>query len=110
MPTGFKFLPGSEGPVSNELHTMVVQLVFDGRIAAISCKDIATYMSMERGYAEGLALLSSLSSVRRHGFLETVTWVQNCSIEEMAASFRNTYPEFCSNELQTEEGKDAGPS
>lgn len=105
-PTGFNFYPGLQGPVSHDVHSAVVQLAFDGRLAVISGKEIATYISVERGYAEGLAIVSSLSSVRRYGFIETITWVQNCSLEELAASFRNNYPEFCSNELQEEKVQD----
>jgi hypothetical protein len=102
-PTGYQFLPGSYGPVSNEVYMEAMQLSIDGSIAAISSKGMATYISMEKGYAEGLVIINSLSSVRRYGVIETITWVQNSTIEELAASFRRHYPEFCSNELQEEE-------
>jgi hypothetical protein len=98
--TGFGFHPGAYGPVSHEVFNEVCQLASGRSIAALSGIGLSTYIPLESGYAEGLSILSSLSPVRRHGFIETVTWVNNSTIEEMAASFRQCYPEFITNELQ----------
>ena len=105
FPTGYGFNPGAYGPVSNEIHKEVLKLSFDGSIAALFGRGMGTYIAMEKGYAEGLMIVNSLSAVRRHGYVETITWVQNSTIEELAASFRLHYPEFCTNELQEEEAK-----
>jgi hypothetical protein len=105
IPTGYAFRPGSYGPVSHDVYGAAMELSVEGRIATLNNHEVATYIPLERGYAEGLAILSSLSSVRRYGFIETATWVQNCSIEELAESFRQHYPEFCSFGLEeTEHG------
>ncbi len=102
IPTGYGFTPGAYGPVSNDIHKEILKLSFDGAIAALFGRGMGTYIPMEKGYAEGLVIVNSLSPVRRHGYIETVTWVQNSTIEELAASFRLHYPEFCTNELQEE--------
>lgn len=104
-PTGYGFKPGIYGPVSNEIYKEVIKLSFEGSIAALFGRGMGTYISMEKGYAEGLMIVNSLSAMRRHGYIEIITWVQNSTIEELAASFRLHYPEFCTNELQEEEAK-----
>lgn len=107
--TGYGFQPGAYGPVSHDVFNEICQLSNGRSLASISSGSVstrpiglATYILLEKGYAEGLCVMSSLSSVRRHGFIESVTWVNNSTIEEMAASFRQHYPEFCINELQEE--------
>ncbi len=105
IPTGYGFKAGPDGPVSDQVYQACFGLEVHQKIGSLLGHVAATYIALEDGYAEGLATLRGLSSVRRNGIIETVTHVKTHPMEEIAQWLKQAYPEFC-NAPQTEETQD----